>query len=82
MVNNFTQNVEISCKTFWKNQRKSYVKICVKLLLVSFHSVKLHFPTNFSYLSHSLSRNHSTSIVQLFHPHFHTPYYYNYKLFI
>ena len=78
MVKNFTQNVEIVCKSPRKTSCKSLVKLCVKFLSASTARVKLHFPTHFSLLSHPLTHNPPTPIQTLTYPLFHSPYYYNY----
>lgn len=81
-LKNFIQTVEIPCKSLRKTPCKSRVKNSGKLFTSTPIRAKLHFPTHFSHFSHPLSHNLITPNVQLFYPHFHTPYYYNYKLFI
>ncbi len=74
--------VENLCKTLRKTKCISNAKKCAKLLPHHHSSAKLHFPTNFSNLSHHLFHRLSTSVFQLFYPLFHRPYNNNYKLII
>lgn len=74
--------VENLCKTLRKIMCISNVKKCVKLFTNHSPSVKLHFPTNFSNLSHHLFHHPITSVFQLFYPLFHRPYNDNYKILI
>ena len=74
----YHQNVEIMWKSTCKSPCNSRVNFCAKFTTSHPLCAKLAFSTNFSFLSHPLSHSPLTSVVQLFYPLFHSPYYYNY----
>ena len=78
MDKNF-DHVENMCISTCKTLFISIVKLCVFFHYIFIQRAKLHFPTYFSNVSHSLFHNHSTSVIKQSFPLFHTPYYYYYN---
>ena len=68
------------CKTQCKTLRKFSAKLSGFFTHLHPTCVNLHFPTNFSLLSHSLSHHLLTPNIQLFFPLFHRTYYYYYNI--
>ena len=81
MVNNFVQ-VENLCKTTWKSPCKSSAKKCVQLTSFYNTCAKNNLFTTFSHSFHQVFHNYFIPINILSFPLFHTPYYYNYNIFI
>ena len=75
-------HVEILCKSRSKTLFISIVKLCSFLSPHHISCVYLILSTHFYKVSHHVIHSLATTINNHTFPHFHTPYYYYYKIFI